>query len=68
MQLPDSMTKQGVRDLNSLGPQKKRASTEVSKRKDDGQPATAAQPAPESAPAALQADVPTIVPTGQNES
>jgi len=72
MQLPDSMTKQGVRDLNSLGPQKKRVSTETSKRKDDGQPvaapksgstsASASTPASTSAPVADEA-VPTPVPT-----
>jgi hypothetical protein len=54
MQLPDSMTKQGVRDLNSLGPQKKRVSTETSKRKhDDAAVADAAVPTP----------VPTATPT-----
>jgi hypothetical protein len=64
MQLPDSMTKQGVRDLNSLGPQKKRVSTETSKRKhdDDGQPAAAPKSVSTSA-AAADAAVPTPVPT-----
>ncbi|HET6279317.1 MAG TPA: hypothetical protein VFH73_00055 [Polyangia bacterium] len=47
------MTKQGVRDLNSLGPQKKSASNETSKRKEGDQPA-----APKSVPAVP----PTVIP------
>jgi hypothetical protein len=62
MQLPEGMTKQGVRDLNSLGPQKKSASNETSKRKEGDQPA-APKSAPAVAPAVIAATTPAVAPT-----
>lgn len=63
MQLPEGMTKQGVRDLNSLGPQKKSASNETSKRKEGDQPALAPKSAPVVPPAVTPAITPTILAT-----